>query len=78
MSWQGWLAFTLYVGAANYDANPQQREQLRDRIRPLLEEMKEDGEAAKQVLVEVGSIMGSEWRPTGDWDTVIKNMLNRR
>lgn len=67
MSWQGWLAFSLYIGAANAEATPAQRTLLRTALPPLIQELRVSREAALPILQAVTRIMGPGWRPTGDW-----------
>jgi hypothetical protein len=60
------LAFTTYVGAANWDATPEQRAALRDQVVPLLKAFKEDGKE-EAVFTAIRHVMGAAWRPSGDW-----------
>lgn len=77
MSLGGWLAFTLYVGAAVADGDTVQRQALHDRVRPQLQELKEDRAAAQRILATIGEIMGADWRPTGPWEQHISAMLGK-
>lgn len=82
MSLGGYLAFTLYLGAAMNDASGDQRRLLRTTMKPLLARMKEvqeDGRewglVAQSVLINVHRIMGLEWRPNHEWSNQIKLLL---
>lgn len=74
-SYAGWLAFTMYVAAANYDATPEQREELRFRIRPLLFQLKEESWVAEIIMRQLHEVMGLDWRPTGAWAQYIEEFL---
>jgi hypothetical protein len=65
------LALTMLVGAANWDATPEQREKLRTRLTPLLQRYKEDGNEA-HIRAALRDVMGVQWKPTGDWATFLK------
>lgn len=76
----GWLSFTLYVGAANADATPDQRDQLRERLGPLLPLIKSSNPgvwrpAAADILNAIGEVMGPDWRPRDEWNDQIKLLL---
>jgi hypothetical protein len=78
----GYLAFTLFFGAAWNDATEEQRAALRAKIAPLLEESKDESaspargrQLTAMILVETQRIMGDEWKPQGDWSTQIDKLL---
>lgn len=78
----GYLAFTLFFGAAWHDATEQQRETLRAKIKPLMEDMKEPSispahgrQLTVMILVETQRIMGDDWKPSGQWATQIDKLL---
>lgn len=60
------LAFTMYLGAANWDGTPVQRTALRRTVLPLLPQFKLDGDTGP-VERAVRTVMGPEWAPSGDW-----------
>lgn len=67
----GWLAFNLYINAALRDANVQQREDLICALRPLVEELRHDKDAATGMIEVVIRFMGVDWRPTRqDWQFI--------
>jgi len=70
----GAMAFVLFVGAANADATPEKRKQLRERLTPLLETYRTEGNP-KPILEAVIDIMGPDWEPHGEWATAIDAML---
>jgi hypothetical protein len=70
-----WLAFTLYVAAANADAEPEQREQLWRRLKPLLPLLRESSAVAGRILQNVHAVMGASWRPTGAWERQLSLLL---
>jgi hypothetical protein len=79
----GYLAFTLFFGAAWSDATPEQREALRAMTTPLLEEYKDEStspargrQLTAMILEETQRIMGDEWQPSGDWATQIGKLLS--
>lgn len=74
----GHIAFMMFVGAAMSDGTLQQRKQLREKLPPLLDALRDDGSKVRYraVLVTVCEVMGKDWMPTGEWMTVIDNMLN--
>lgn len=78
----GYLAFTLYVGAAVADATGDQRRLLDTNMNPLLKRMKEVQEDAREwglvaesMLINIHRIMGPDWRPKEDWLRQIKFLL---
>lgn len=78
----GYLAFTLFFGAAWNDATEEQREVLRARIKPLLEESKDQStspargrQLTAMILVETQRIMGDDWKPSGQWAAQIDKLL---
>jgi hypothetical protein len=78
----GYIAFTLFFGAAWNDATEEQREALHTKTAPLLEEAKDRSTSPARgrqliamILVETQRIMGDEWRPSGDWATQIDKLL---
>lgn len=78
----GYLAFTLFFGAAWHDATDEQREALRAKIAPLLEESKDKStspprgrQLTAMILVETQRIMGDDWKPRDDWATQIDKLL---
>jgi hypothetical protein len=66
-----WLTFTLYIGAANFDATPNERARLRNVIPPMLEGLKAGTVTAKEILAKVEEIMPPEWTPSDPWKTQI-------
>lgn len=78
----GWLAFTMFLGAAWNDATATQRQELQRHLNPALTQLKQDDLNAEQVryllrtiLVYTQTIMGPSWEPTGEWMAVIQAML---
>ena len=60
------VALVTYVGAANWDSTDAQRAELKRMVVPLLDTFRENGDV-KPILVAVRSVMGKEWKPTGEW-----------
>lgn len=70
----GNLAFLMFVGAARADASPDQLAQLRERLPPLLDAYKAEGNP-RPTMEAVIDIMGPTWRPQGDWARQIDTFL---
>lgn len=61
------LAFVAYVASARSDATAEQAVGLRCDVLPLLDRYRA-GEIPEDVIFrKVEEIMGSDWRPSGDW-----------
>lgn len=80
----GYVAFTLYVGAAFRDANRDQRSLLRTRIPPMIERLRECSDnahewklVAESILIVINRIMGPKWLPSEEWMIQINLMLGR-
>jgi hypothetical protein len=80
----GYVAFTLYVGAAFREANRDQRSLLRTKLRPLIERMRqcsndprEWGLVAHSIFININRIMGANWSPNEEWSRQIKLLLGR-
>lgn len=78
----GYLAFTLFSGAAWNDAAPEQREALRAKIKPLTAEALDRStspargrQLTAMILVETQRIMGDDWKPSGQWADQIDRLL---
>lgn len=78
----GYLAFTLFFGAAWNDATEERREALRTKIKPLLEESKDKStspargrQLTAMILTETQRIMGDGWQPSGQWADQIDKLL---
>lgn len=76
----GYLAFTMFVGAAWEDAFEYQRVMIRTQGRVHLEHMRaKDPAVGKAAMVaflkDIQEIMGPKWKPSGEWAVVIENML---
>jgi hypothetical protein len=69
------LAFTLFVGAARYDATPEQVSMLKAQIIPLLVAYKENGDETA-VREAVHRIMGPQWKPNVDFRRQIVELQN--
>jgi hypothetical protein len=67
------LAFTLWVGAANADATPEQRRRIQDSIPIALEHYVVDGdEMPVRTIIQI--VMGPDWKPTGEWADFIASL----
>lgn len=83
MSLGGYVAFTLWIGAAVHDATPDQRRLIQTQCRPLIERAREvSGNAeewalvAKSIMMTVNHIMGPKWPgPQGEWLEQIERMV---
>lgn len=82
MSLGGYMAYTLYIGAAFADANGDQTRLLRTKLPPMLKRMRElQGDdhnwplAAKSLLMRIQEVMGPKWRPSDPWMAQIKALL---
>lgn len=70
------LLVVMFVGAANADATPAQREQLKDAIDPLRDQTLTASEAYKAVVYGTADVMGPTWRPRGEWEAWITALLD--
>lgn len=78
----GYLSLTLLFGAAHNDATPEQREQMRERVLPLTEELGDKSTSPARVeqlirliLEEIVRIMGPHWQLSGPWAEQIDKLL---
>lgn len=69
------LTVVMFVGAANADATPAQREQLKTAIEPFKDKDLTASEAYAAVIRGTADIMGPAWRPRGEWDAWITRLL---
>jgi hypothetical protein len=69
------LTVVMFVGAANSDATPEQRTQLKDAIAPLSDKSIPASDAYAQVIRRTADVMGPEWRPSGEWAEWITALL---
>lgn len=67
MSFTSSLALTLYVGAANHDATPEQRQRLRETVMPEMRQVYAPTGDESTVRAAVLEVMGADWAPSGDW-----------
>jgi hypothetical protein len=81
----GYMAFTLYVGAAMHDANGDQKRLMQTKLPPLISRAKtvthdpdEWRLVAESILINVQRIMGPEWRPIGEWAERIDALLKEK
>lgn len=70
----GTLSLVLFVGAARADATPEQLEQLREHVLPLVDAMREDGDV-RPLLNTVLDVMGPNWNITGEWKQLLDRLL---
>ena len=75
MGFQTALLVVMFVGAANKDASPEQRARLKHEALPLLRDTPDPREAMVNVVLKTAEVMGEDWRPTGEWDEAITNIL---
>lgn len=75
MTYGASLQFTLFVGAAVYDATPEQRSMLQAQVTPLLVGYKETGDET-WVREAVHRIMGPQWMPNTDFRRQIVELQN--
>jgi hypothetical protein len=75
MTFSASLAFTLFVGAARYDATPEQVSMLKAQVVPLLDGYKETGDETA-VREAVHRIMGPQWKPNADFRRTIIEVQN--
>lgn len=70
------MLVVMFIGAANADATPQQRLRLKaEALPPLRDETLTAAEAYVRAVKTTAEIMGSDWRPTGEWDETITAIL---
>jgi hypothetical protein len=69
------MLVVLFIGAANKDATPEQRERLKEEALPVLRDTPDPREAMAAACLKTADIMGSDWRPAGEWDEAITNVL---
>lgn len=72
------LGVVLLVGAANFDATPAQREELRGVVDILRDHSLPAGESYREAVLLVGRVMGSTWRPRGAWDQWLIALLEEQ
>lgn len=72
--WVPPLAMLMLIGSALADAEGDQKLRLREEITVLLRQFRDDGRM-KPIIDKVIEIMGKEWRPTGEWDLFLKNLM---
>lgn len=84
MSVGGWIAFTLFISAARYDADEAQQELLRAQVTPLLEDLKRSELSWRDVrqvtriaLERTQTIMGPRWVPKDEWMQAINAMIGK-
>jgi hypothetical protein len=65
----------LFIGAANKDATPEQRARLKTEALPILRDTPDPKEAMASAVLKTAEVMGPEWRPAGEWDEAITNVL---
>lgn len=65
------LRLTLLIGAAHADATPVQREQLRQRLTPLLRRYRADGDDT-HLRAALRDVMGPTWAPSGEWANFLR------
>lgn len=75
MTMQTAFLVVLFIGAANKDATLEQRGRLRDEALPILKDTPDPREAMAGAVLKTSEIMGPEWRPEGEWDEAITNVL---
>lgn len=67
------IAFTLYMGAANFDATEDQRDLMRSAIEPaLLHYVNTGDETPVRTIIQI--VMGDQWKPTGQWADYIASL----
>lgn len=71
----GYLALTLFMGAARKDANPQQLERLRAEVIPMIKDFR-DGASPKAMLDKTVEIMGVDWKIPEDFHRAIINLTS--
>lgn len=69
------LLVVMFVGAANADATPEQRERLRTTVSFLRDRSLTASEAYVKAVKHTAEVMGPDWRPKGEWDETITNIL---
>lgn len=70
------LLVVMFIGAANADATNEQRARLRDEVLPVLgDQDTPPRQAMANAVLLTGEIMGSKWRPKGEWEEWITNLL---
>lgn len=71
----GHLALVMFVAAARADATHEQRGRLDERLKPLIQSFRADGDP-EPLLLKVIEIMGPEWEPSGEWKAWIDSLLS--
>jgi hypothetical protein len=79
-AYAGWLAFTLFFGAAMHDASPAQEKELRQHFHDRKDELRHRSPAVwrpalRSFMASVQETMGSDWAPQGEWDAQIKLLV---
>jgi hypothetical protein len=79
-AYAGWLAFTLFFGAAMHDASPAQEKELRQHFHDHKDGLRHRSPAVwrpalRSFMVSVQETMGADWAPRGEWDAQIKLLV---
>jgi hypothetical protein len=73
--WGALVHLMLVLGAAREDATPAQRERMRKRVLPLIENLRETGDVSP-IYRLIREIHGPDWRPSGEAADLIKSMTS--
>jgi hypothetical protein len=80
-----YLAFTLVIGAAHGQATPEQRQEMAQRIMPLVREIGDPSTNHARVVqlieytfAELSSIMGPHWEMPEDYKAQISALLPKK
>lgn len=81
----GYLAFTLFIGAARADADFDQLARLRAEVMPVIERLaapKLPVAEQRKLMYIVGTrlqdIMGKDWQPRDEWWSQIQALIGEK
>lgn len=73
------LLVLAFIGSATSEATPEQRDRLRhETLPPLYDETLPASEAYEKAIRTTAEIMGTDWRPKGEWDSWITALLEEK
>lgn len=71
------IRLSLYAGAAKQDANTEQSKRLRDERKEKLDVYKNTGDTGV-VMNWIYDVMGSDWKPSQEWQDSIDHLENNK
>lgn len=79
----GYVALTMYVGAAFSEGSGDQKRLLRTKLPPMIRRMREEAHdeqqwrlAVQSLLIRVQEVMGTGWTPRGETGEYIRRLMS--